>query len=159
MRLFEAGSGYNSEVSADSISWDAVTQAQMQRYAIRQEPGAWNALGYLKFIFPNPYSVYLHDTASRGLFSKHDRALSHGCIRLSQPLDFAAFLLSTAEDKWNTERVQKLISEGGHHYVKLPTPVLLHLTYRTAWVDSDGKVNFRPDIYQRDAKLLRVVRE
>lgn len=158
MKLFKAGSGYKSEISPNSILWNTVSKAQMNRYTVRQEPGPWNALGFLKFIFPNPYSVYLHDTATRGLFSKHDRALSHGCIRVSSPVELAAFLLSTPKDNWNKDRVQELITMGGHQFVRLPKPVLLHLTYRTAWVDSDGTINFRPDVYKRDAKLVAVLK-
>lgn len=127
------------------------------RYAIRQDPGPWNALGSLKFIFPNSYSVYLHDTPNRNLFADQARAFSHGCIRVSRPSELASFLLDTPEDPWSTERVQLLIDSGKNQRVKLPEPVHIHITYRTAWVDLDGAIHFRPDVYKRDAKVAAVL--
>ena len=157
MRLYDARADSRRQLSPASINWRKVTRAQMQRYAIRQDPGAWNALGKLKFVFPNSYNVYLHDTSAPELFAKQERLFSHGCIRVSSPDQLAAFLLNSPNEPWTVDRVNEYITSGKNQVVKLPTPVRVHLTYRTAWVDRDGTVQFRPDVYGRDAKIAAVM--
>jgi murein L,D-transpeptidase YcbB/YkuD len=157
MRLYEKSGKSIREISSETINWNLVTATQIRNYAIKQDPGPWNALGKLKFVFPNPYSVYLHDTANPELFSQIDRAFSHGCIRVSKPAELAAFLLDGPENKWTVERVQELVATEEHQIVKLPSPIRIHITYRSAWVDLDQSVNFRADLYGRDAKLERVI--
>ncbi len=153
MRLYPKGGPSDGELSPDSIHWSSVRKSEMHRYSIRQDPGPWNALGALKFVFPNSYSVYLHDTPNRELFAQNKRAFSHGCIRVSNPAQFASFLLETPEDPWPVDRVEELIATGKNQIVRLPHPVPVHLTYRTAWVDRDATVNFRSDLYRRDLAL------
>jgi murein L,D-transpeptidase YcbB/YkuD len=157
MRLYDARAGSQRQLSPTSINWHKVTRAQMRRYAIKQDPGAWNALGKLKFVFPNSYSVYLHDTSAPELFARPERLFSHGCIRVSSPGRLAAFLLDSPNEPWTVDRVTEYIASGKNQVIKLPAPVRVHLTYRTAWVDRDGTVQFRPDVYGRDAKIASVM--
>ncbi len=123
--------------------------------AVRQPPGARNALGRIKFIFPNNYAVYLHDTPSRGLFGAKRRAFSHGCVRVDQPFGLAEAVLGHANG-WSEQRVKRLI--GSHeHYINLPKPLPIHLVYFTAFVDADGHLQLRNDIYQYTAKMERAL--
>src|SRR5262249_32005810 len=107
--------------------------------------------------FPNSYSVYLHDTSTPGLFAKKDRAFSHGCIRVSTPEHLALFLLRSDADGWTAERLRQILDSGKNTIVKLPEPIPVHLIYRTAWVEKDGSVEFRPDLYHRDDKMAAVM--
>jgi murein L,D-transpeptidase YcbB/YkuD len=118
----------------------------------RQRPGPWNALGRLKFMFPNRYDVYLHDTPSKGLFSRNVRAFSHGCIRIENPVGLAEYLLKD-DPRWTRERISAAINKGTEQVVRLPRPLNVHLLYLTAWVDEEGIVQFRNDIYGRDKDL------
>jgi murein L,D-transpeptidase YcbB/YkuD len=115
----------------------------------RQEPGPKNPLGDIKFVFPNRFDVYLHDTPSRTLFTKTDRALSHGCIRVEKPFDLAEHVLRH-NPQWTRERLSSAITKSTSQTVPLPEPLPIHLTYRTAWVDEEGVVHFRTDIYGYD---------
>ena len=112
---------------------------------VRQPPGERNALGRIKFMFPNEYSVYLHDTPSRGLFGAAQRAFSHGCVRLDQPFAFAETVLGR-DNGWSAERVKHLIG-GRERYVYLPKPLPIHIEYFTAFVDGAGRLQLRNDIY------------
>ncbi|SHO67516.1 Murein L,D-transpeptidase YcbB/YkuD [Pseudoxanthobacter soli DSM 19599] len=119
--------------------------------SIRQKPGAGNALGTVKFLFPNPFSVYLHDTPSKALFANDSRADSHGCVRVQNPMAFASALL--AEDpNLNGDKVKDLVG-GKERWLKIATPVPVHLTYFTAMVTPNGDLDLREDIYGRDARL------
>jgi murein L,D-transpeptidase YcbB/YkuD len=117
-----------------------------------QEPGPWNALGRVKFDFPNPYSVYLHDTPSRQLFTDPERAASHGCVRLERPVDLAVELLRGNAD-WSREAVQAAIENGRTQRIRLQDPMPVVLSYQTAFADADGTVHFRTDIYGRDTQM------
>jgi len=117
---------------------------------IRQDPGPKNPLGVVKFIFPNSYDVYLHDTNSPSLFGRVDRHLSHGCIRIPNARDLAIYLLQ-ADAAWTADRVADAIASGRNLRVDLPRPIAVHLVYDTAWVDPDGTVEFRDDAYKQDA--------
>lgn len=120
---------------------------------IRQKPGAGNALGRVKFLFPNSYSIYFHDTPSKGAFARESRAFSHGCIRLSKPQDLADYLLRN-DSTWTPEKIKKAMFGEKEITVNLPKaerrPVMIG--YFTAWVDN-GQLNFRDDVYGNDAKL------
>jgi murein L,D-transpeptidase YcbB/YkuD len=113
------------------------------RITVRQPPGERNALGQIKFMFPNDYSVYLHDTPSRALFSQSKRAFSHGCVRVDEPFSFAQTVLGP---KWSESRIKGLIG-GKERYVNLPSPLPIHIEYFTAFVDSSGRLQLRDDIY------------
>jgi len=119
---------------------------------IRQKPGPGNALGKVKFIFPNSFNMYFHDTPSKSLFGQDKRAFSHGCIRLSEPQKMAEWLLRNDPD-WNTEKIVSAMNQTTEKGVKLKDPVPVFIIYYTAWVDYDGQLNFRDDIYQHDSEL------
>ncbi len=121
-------------------------------YLIRQEPGPWNALGAMKFMFPNEYDVYLHDTPSKYLFSKASRAFSHGCIRLDKPEDLAVKLLAGTE--YDRAKIDQIVETKVTTRVNLPEPVDIMLMYWTCGIDKDGKLFFVPDIYDRDQDIL-----
>ncbi len=122
-------------------------------YGVRQEPGPSNALGRIKFIFPNPYFVYFHDTPSKSLFGRSARAFSHGCIRTENPLDLAALLLEDNEG-WDRTRIDKVVDSAKMTTVTLAKPMTVFLLYWTAEVRADGTIGFREDIYHRDAKII-----
>jgi murein L,D-transpeptidase YcbB/YkuD len=112
---------------------------------VRQPPGERNALGRIKFMFPNDYAVYLHDTPSRALFGASQRAFSHGCVRVDQPFDFAIAVMG-AKNGWSEQRLKKLIG-GDQRYVNLPEALPIHIEYFTAFVDADGHLQLRNDVY------------
>src|SRR6187200_170740 len=120
--------------------------------SVRQKPGPWNSLGQVKFLFPNNYSIYLHDTPSKSLFSEEKRAFSHGCIRLSEPKRVAQYLLRN-DAKWDSLRITKAMNAGKEQYYTIKEPIPVCIGYLTAWVDRDGKLNFRDDVYGHDKKM------
>jgi murein L,D-transpeptidase YcbB/YkuD len=138
-------------VPESSIDWANATPRNF-RYMLRQQPGPENALGQVKFMFPNAYSVYLHDTPSKSLFEKSERALSSGCIRIENPFELADLLLEGQSD-WDRAAIERAIAAGKTRTVTLARPVPVLLSYWTAWVDRNGALQLRPDIYGRDAKV------
>ncbi len=125
----------------------------MNHYKFRQDPGKWNALGTMKFIFPNKYSVYLHDTPHHELFKNNRRAYSHGCVRLSDPEALAVFLMGGQTNKWDRSRVGEIVDSSKRTVVRLPERIPVHLTYLTSWYDENELLHFNKDIYKRDKKL------
>jgi len=121
---------------------------------IRQKPGPKNALGKIKFIFPNSFDIYFHDTPAKSLFKNNKRAFSHGCIRLSKPVELAEYLLKD-QPGWNKAKIQEAMSSEEEKFVKLKDPVPVLISYYTAWVDENGKLNFREDIYDHDLELSK----
>jgi len=119
---------------------------------IRQLPGDKNSLGRVKFLFPNSFNIYFHDTPAKGLFEKDKRAYSHGCIRLSDPVKMANYLLQD-NPKWTPEKIEEAMNSGNEQFVKIKDPVPVFITYYTAWVDETGQLNFRDDIYGRDSQI------
>jgi murein L,D-transpeptidase YcbB/YkuD len=105
-------------------------------------------------MFPNPYNVYLHDTPSHDLFNRSQRTFSHGCIRISKPIELAEYLLK-GDQRWTRDAILTASTSGRERIVQLPEEVPVHIVYWTAWVAEDGAVNFRNDIYERDKPLLR----
>jgi L,D-transpeptidase YcbB len=126
-----------------------------RRYRVVQQPGPGNALGRVKFMFPNRHSVYLHDTSSRELFGRTSRALSHGCVRVQNPVKLAEIVLDQAD--WGQERIERVISGNQTRYVNLDQELPVLLYYLTARADEHGKVTFRPDIYGRDQRLREAI--
>ena len=122
-------------------------------YLVRQEPGPWNSLGEIKFMFPNKYDIYLHDTPSRNLFSRGSRAYSHGCIRVYKPKELAIKLLEGT--KYDRERIDSLISTHETTRVLMPEPLDILLMYWTCGINPEGKLFFVPDIYERDQAVLK----
>ncbi len=121
---------------------------------IRQLPGEKNSLGRVKFLFPNSFNIYFHDTPAKSLFEKDKRAYSHGCIRLAEPEKMATYLLRN-NPQWTPDRISEAMNSGTEKYVKLKDPVPVVITYYTTWVDEDGRLNFREDIYDHDKKLAQ----
>jgi murein L,D-transpeptidase YcbB/YkuD len=136
-----------------SINWSQYGPGNFP-FQIRQRPGPGNALGRVKFMFPNQFDVYLHDTPAKSLFDKSERAFSHGCIRLSRPIDLAIQVLAVGNvPGWDRSRIDAVTASGKRTVVNLVDPLPIHITYFTAWVDR-GLPNFRTDIYEQDAKLI-----
>jgi murein L,D-transpeptidase YcbB/YkuD len=130
------------------------TEAARRGYVVqdgryRQRPGAANALGRMKLVMPNPYSVYLHDTPSQSLFERDVRAFSHGCVRVEDALGLATTLLS-ADSAWNRKRVDGAVAKGVTVKVDIPQPIPVYVTYFTAEPDGNGGIRYFPDIYKRD---------
>ena len=149
---FEAVSGDRVHNLA-SIDWNRYGPGNFP-FRLRQRPGKNNALGRVKFMFPNQHSVYLHDTPSRSLFGRSARAFSHGCIRLSRPLDLAEQVLDVGGLRgWSRTKVGNVVASGKRTVVNLPDHLPVHITYLTAWVD-EGTPHFRHDVYGHDEKLL-----
>ena len=121
---------------------------------VRQLPGPKNSLGKVKFLFPNSFDIYFHDTPAKSLFNKDKRAYSHGCIRLSDPVKMATYLLQN-QSEWTPEKIDEAMNSGEEQYVKLKDPVPVLITYNTAWVDENGVLNFRDDIYNHDENLIK----
>ncbi len=119
---------------------------------VRQKPGPNNSLGKVKFLFPNSYNIYLHDTPAKSLFGETSRAFSHGCIRLGEPKKLAEFLLRN-DSTWTSEKIQQAMNLGKERYVTLKQTVPVFIGYFTAWVDSQGLLNFRDDVYGHDKKM------
>jgi murein L,D-transpeptidase YcbB/YkuD len=137
-------------VSASAIDWKRIDADQFP-YEILQQPGPWNALGSIKFLFPNSFSIYLHDTPSKGLFAKEQRMFSHGCIRVSEPVRLAAHLLDKSD--WSVSKVNSEIKKGKERTVQVPRPVPVFVVYFTAWVDDAGLLHFAEDGYGHDERL------
>jgi murein L,D-transpeptidase YcbB/YkuD len=157
MTLLESWRENAPEISPESVDWTGIS-AHNFRYKLRQEPGAKNALGRIKFMFPNKFGVYLHDTPSRGLFKKTTRGFSSGCIRIEKPLDLAAYLLRDTPE-WNYEAIAAQMESGETRVIPVNPPMPVHLLYLTAWVDENNTVQFRNDIYGRDESLKRALAE
>ena len=119
---------------------------------IRQRPGGKNALGRVKFLFPNSFNIYLHDTPAKSLFEKDKRAYSHGCIRVKDPVRLANYVLRN-QPEWTPEKIDEAMNSGNEKFVKVKNPIPVVITYYTAWVDENGQLNFREDIYGHDENL------
>ena len=121
--------------------------------SIRQLPGGDNSLGKVKFLFPNSFDIYFHDTPAKSLFEKDKRAYSHGCIRLSDPAQMANYLLKE-QSEWTPEKINEAMNAGEEKYVKLKKPVPVLITYYTSWVDENGLLHFADDIYGHDKAVI-----
>ena len=148
IRIFQGWSADAPAIDPGTIDWDRVSTGSFP-YRLRQDPGPANALGRVKFMFPNKHNVYLHDTPARQLFQQTERAFSSGCIRVEEPIDLAAYLLQK-DPEWSREAILAAIEKGEERSIPLPEPIAIHLLYWTAWVDQTQTVHFRKDIYGRD---------
>jgi murein L,D-transpeptidase YcbB/YkuD len=137
-------------VDPSTIDWASTSKGFP--YMIRQEPGPDNALGRVKFMFPNKYMVYLHDTPSKGLFARSERTFSSGCIRVQNPFDLAELLLD--DQGWDRARIDQVVASRKTTRINLENPIPVFLLYWTAEVDKDGTVFFRKDVYNRDAPII-----
>ncbi|MFH1934926.1 MAG: L,D-transpeptidase family protein [Pseudomonadota bacterium] len=157
MKAFQGWSADAKEIDPQSIDWSKVT-AKNFTFRLRQDPGPSNALGRVKFMFPNRFNVYLHDTDSRELFEKTLRTFSSGCIRIEKPIELAEYLLRD-DPKWTHETILAAIEKQVEQTVRLPRSIPVHLLYWTAWVDREGSLHFVRDIYGRDKRLDEALRE
>nr|MBI1229621.1 L,D-transpeptidase family protein [Cytophagales bacterium] len=144
-----------TEVDPRSIDWSKVT-ADRFPYLVRQDPGPSNSLGKVKFMFPNSYNVYIHDTPSRELFARDDRALSSGCIRIQKPLELARLLLAD-QPMWSDDRIAAAMNSSKEQVVMLKRKVPVVMLYLTFWTDAKGIPLFREDIYERDEALHKAL--
>jgi len=123
---------------------------------VRQKPGSQNALGKVKFLFPNNFKMYLHDTPSKSLFEQEKRTFSHGCIRVQEARKLALYLLRN-DKNWPESKIDDAMNSQKEQTVTLKEPIPVSIVYFTAWVDREGRINFRDDIYQRDSRLMEAL--
>lgn len=142
----------NPPVDPDAVDWPAITKGFP--YALRQDPGTKNALGVIKFMMPNPFSIFLHDTPGKSLFQKEIRTFSSGCVRLEQPMALAGFVM---EGHRTQRELTARIKTGRTATVSLSEPTPIYIVYLTAWVDGQRKIHYSPDTYGRDRRILRSV--
>ncbi|TGN39525.1 L,D-transpeptidase family protein [Marinobacter confluentis] len=155
-RIYDGWGANRQVIDPASVDWQKVSPQNFP-YRLVQEPGPLNALGQVKFMFPNQYNVYLHDTPSRDLFRQPERAFSSGCVRVQDPMELAALLLE--QEGWTPQQLDDSLAAGGTRTVNLKQPVPVHIQYWTAWVDDNNLAQFRKDIYQRDEPIRRALRE
>ena len=139
-----------SVVSPASVDWSAVGEGSPYRF--RQRPGPDNALGQVKFLFPNEYDIYLHDTPAKSRFNASQRAFSHGCIRLEKPFELARVLLDRVTDQ-SADDLDDLLEGSSEKWVRVTEPLPVYVLYFTAWAGRDGTMRFHPDVYERDRRL------
>lgn len=143
-------SGNQVEVlDPDDVDWS--DEEAVKDVALRQRPGADNALGLVKFMFPNPFNVYIHDTPADDLFSRRGRSFSHGCIRIEDPVGFARYVLRD-QPEWTAEAIDAAMHAGEEKHVRLTGEIPVHIVYFTAWADEEGGLHFRDDVYGFDGR-------
>jgi murein L,D-transpeptidase YcbB/YkuD len=158
IRIFEDWSEGAREIDPGDIDWKQVKPEGLS-YKFRQDPGPQNSLGRIMFMFPNKFDVYIHDTPDRGLFTRAARNLSSGCIRVERPLDLAAYVLRD-DPAWPMEKIEEAMASGETQIIPLRKNAPgVHVLYWTAWLGGDGRIQFRKDIYLRDAALDRALAE
>ncbi|MFP5039506.1 L,D-transpeptidase family protein [Parasediminibacterium sp. JCM 36343] len=141
-------------VNESAINWDQ--SASSFPYLVREKPGVKNSLGLVKFLFPNSYDIYLHDSPQKSLFDESSRAFSHGCIRVQEPFKLAKFLLRS-DPSWTDAKINAAMNSGKEMPVTLKKKVPVFIAYFTAFVDRGGKLNFREDIYHHDVKMKQLM--
>jgi murein L,D-transpeptidase YcbB/YkuD len=146
----------DAPIDPRSVDWSG---ARAPNFTVRQQSGTWNALGAVKIDMPNPYSVYMHDTNQRNLFSDDYRFDSHGCSRVDNVRDLATWLLQAELPKWNRAAIDAAIATGQREDIALPRKVPVAWIYLTAWMTRDQTIQFRNDIYDQDEQLLEATAE
>jgi murein L,D-transpeptidase YcbB/YkuD len=152
IKLFESWAAGARQIDSRSVNWREVG-ARITRYRMRQDPGPKNSLGRIKYMFPNDFDVYLHDTPARDKFAQVERSLSSGCVRVGDPAALTAFLMEGMDD-WPVERRTQVLDAGETKTVWLRQSVPVHLTYQTVYFDDAGKIHFLEDIYGRDTAFV-----
>ncbi len=155
MEVLKGWGPREEEINPETIDWSRIRPGTLP-YRFRQRPGPLNALGRIKFMLPNKYNVYLHDTPARSLFSQNVRTFSHGCTRIEKPVELAEYLLRDAG--WTQEKILDAIAKGEEQKIRIPHPLNVNFLYLTAWVDQEGVLQFRNDIYGRDKRLDEALR-
>ena len=157
IRIFADWQKGAPEIMPESIDWSSIGRG-VNQFHLRQEPGPGNALGTMKFMFPNKNNIYLHDTPAHGLFRRARRAFSHGCVRLSRPLDLAGYILNNDHQMVTRKQLKAQVTRNRRKVFVLNQPLPVHLIYRTARVDRNtGTAYFYDDIYGRDARLAEAL--
>ncbi|HMA60862.1 MAG TPA: L,D-transpeptidase family protein [Halanaerobiales bacterium] len=151
-KVLKVSNGNLVEVDYSKIDWQKLNRDNFN-YFLRQDPGPNNALGQIKFMFPNKYSVYLHDTPSKELFLEEQRNFSSGCIRLQEPFKLAEYILKK-NNKWDNVKINEILATDKEEVIYLAKRIPIHIVYMTAWVNDNYQIQFRNDIYQRDQKLI-----
>ena len=146
-----------SELTYNDIDWSTISKTNFP-FRVRQNPGPGNSLGRVKFMFPNAYDVYIHDTPSKGSFASDNRDLSSGCVRVEKPFDLAVILLSDTPE-WSPANILNAMQLDKEQMVRLKIPVDVVLIYLTAWTDGRDRIQFRKDIYQRDEKVIQALNQ
>ncbi|MBU1072157.1 L,D-transpeptidase family protein, partial [bacterium] len=157
IRVYENWRPEAKELEPHAIDWQDIATLDLA-YKLRQEPGPQNALGRIKFMFANPFSVYIHDTPNREKFTARNRSFSSGCVRVENPLTLAAYLLRGGGAPGG-DGLMAAVDSPDNARLGLPRPVPVHLVYLTAWADRDGVTHFRDDIYGYDAILSSALAE
>ncbi len=152
IKVFQGWGAESKEIDPYSVHWSKVSLKDPP-YRFRQDSGPNNSLGRIKFMFPNKFNVYLHDTPARELFAKTVRTFSSGCIRIEKPIELAEYVLS-GDPKWSRKTILAEIEKWSEQTVLLPEAIPVHILYWTSWVEEDGTVHFREDVYGRDQLLI-----
>ncbi|RNC67797.1 MAG: peptidoglycan-binding protein [Desulfuromonadales bacterium] len=145
IRVFQG----SSQIDPAGVNWRSLSETNFP-YRLRQDPGPLNSLGHVKFMLPNRFNVYIHDTPSRELFDKAVRDFSSGCIRIDKPVELAEYLLAD-DPEWTSEDILAAMEQPKEKLVRLRRPIPVYFLYSTAWVDEEGTLQFRDDLYARDA--------
>jgi L,D-transpeptidase YcbB len=151
IRVFDSWQADAPALDSLEIDWSDLSEDYFP-YRLRQQPAGDNALGRIKFMFPNRQSVYIHDTPGKSLFGRLQRLFSSGCVRVEEPLTLAYYLLM--DQHWNRRRLAMAVESRQNRTIVLQSPIPVHLVYFTAWMNADGQVQFRDDVYGRDRRLL-----
>lgn len=154
-QVLRISAGKFEEVDPKEIDWEELDEENFNYY-LKQEPGPNNALGRIKFMFPNKYSVYLHDTPQKGLFEEMERSFSSGCIRLEEPFKLAEYILKK-NNMWEPEKIEKILTSEEETKIDLTEKIPIHLIYMTSWVNDNEQLHFRNDIYNRDKNLIEAL--
>jgi murein L,D-transpeptidase YcbB/YkuD len=144
----------NTIIDPLTVNWNSFSGSIP--YSIRQKRGDDNALGKMKFIFPNDFSIYLHDTPSKTIFNETNRAFSHGCIRVQNPMKLAQYILRN-NSNWTQEKLQSGIEKKKTINIQIKPALPVYIVYFTAWIDNSGEINFRNDLYNLDSQLANEI--
>ena len=155
IRIFTTIDNASVELDPVTVNWERVGKNRFP-YRLRQDAGPNNAMGKMKFLMPNGEDIYLHDTPMRHLFQRASRAASSGCIRLEKPVELAAYLLDS-RNGWSREKIEAITTENKMETIPISKPTPVYLVYRTTWVDDNGTIEFRSDLYGRDRRLAKVL--
>jgi len=149
MEILRVSASGPTQVNPSDVNWE--DPEELRQLAFRQRPGSTNALGHVKFLFPNQHNVYLHDTPADALFARTGRAFSHGCIRVEEPEELAKYVLRS-DDEWTAPKILMAMNAGIEKHVKLTSTIPVHIVYFTAWVDDKKGLHFQQDVYGYDRK-------
>lgn len=155
-RVYDGWGAVRQLIDPGSVDWAGVSERDFP-YRLVQEPGPQNALGQVKFMLPNQYNVYLHDTPARELFQHQERAFSSGCVRVKDAMELAKLLLEP--EGWSSQRLDSILKAGRTLTINLKEPVPVHIQYWTAWVDDNGQLQLRKDIYRRDEAIRQALQK